>query len=101
MIDIHSHILPEVDDGARSWEMAVHMCHMAAQDGIEHMVATPHANDDYLYDREMYGEILQDLRGRIGGRPELSLGCDFHLSFDNVQMLRQKPENFTIDSTRY
>jgi protein-tyrosine phosphatase len=101
MIDIHSHILPEVDDGARSWEMAVHMCHMAVQDGIEHMVATPHANDDYLYDREMYLELVQQLRGRIGGRPELSLGCDFHLSFDNVQMLRQQPQNFTIDSTRY
>ena len=51
MVDIHSHILPEVDDGAQSWEMAEHMCQMAARDGIEHMVATPHANGEYHYDR--------------------------------------------------
>ena len=52
MIDIHCHILPEVDDGPKSWEAAETMCRMAAQDGIEHMVATPHANDRYFYDRE-------------------------------------------------
>ena len=51
MIDIHSHILPEVDDGPKSWETAEAMCRMAAQDGIEYMVATPHANERYFYDR--------------------------------------------------
>lgn len=40
-VDIHTHILPNVDDGARSWEMAIHMCNMAAHDGVAHMVATP------------------------------------------------------------
>jgi len=51
VIDIHSHILPEVDDGPKSWETAEAMCRMAAQDGIEYMVATPHANERYFYDR--------------------------------------------------
>ena len=44
MVDIHCHILPEVDDGARSWEMASEMCRMAVADGVDHIVATPHAN---------------------------------------------------------
>jgi protein-tyrosine phosphatase len=34
MIDIHSHPLPGVDDGARSIEIAVEMCQMSAQDGV-------------------------------------------------------------------
>ena len=34
MIDIHCHLLPEVDDGAKSWEIALEMCRMAAADGI-------------------------------------------------------------------
>ena len=48
MIDIHSHLLPEVDDGPKNWEIAVEMCRMAAADGITHMVATPHANDRFV-----------------------------------------------------
>jgi protein-tyrosine phosphatase len=60
MVDIHTHILPNVDDGARSWEMAIHMCKMAADDGIVHMVATPHANDEYLYERAHLEGILAE-----------------------------------------
>jgi protein-tyrosine phosphatase len=42
VIDIHSHILPEVDDGARTMEEALEMARIAAEDGIEQMVSTPH-----------------------------------------------------------
>jgi protein-tyrosine phosphatase len=101
MIDIHTHVLPEVDDGARSWEMAVHMCHMAAADGIEHIVATPHANDEYVYDREWLRGILQELQQRVGPAPQLYLGCDFHFSYENLQELGQSPHRFTIENTPY
>ncbi len=101
MIDIHSHILPEVDDGPKSWETAVAMCRMAAADGIEHMVATPHANDRYFYDREYLSSLLQNLQRRIGDRPKLSLGCDFHLSLENMQAALVTPEKYRIGSSRY
>lgn len=42
IIDLHSHILPGVDDGAMSMEDAVEMASMAAQSGIRKIVATPH-----------------------------------------------------------
>jgi protein-tyrosine phosphatase len=42
VIDIHSHIMPEIDDGARSMEEAVEMARIAAEDGITQMVSTPH-----------------------------------------------------------
>ncbi|MGE0407430.1 MAG: tyrosine-protein phosphatase [Candidatus Korobacteraceae bacterium] len=101
MVDIHSHILPEVDDGARSWEMAVHMCHMAAKDGIEHMVATPHANHEYAYDRVEFASLLDELGGQIEPKLSLSLGCDFHFSYENLESLIDHPENYTIGSTPY
>jgi protein-tyrosine phosphatase len=101
MVDIHSHILPEVDDGARSWEMAIQMCEMAAQDGIEHMVATPHANHEYPYDRLQFASLLEQLGTRIQPRIGLSLGCDFHFSIENLEELIQQPGNFTIGSTPY
>jgi len=42
MIDIHSHILPGLDDGARDRETALEMARMAVDDGITTMIATPH-----------------------------------------------------------
>jgi protein-tyrosine phosphatase len=101
VFDIHSHILPEVDDGPKSWEAAEAMCRMAAADGIEHMVATPHSNDRYFYDREYLSNLLQELQRRIGDRPKLILGCDFHLSFENMQSALQDPTRYRIGNGRY
>lgn len=42
MIDIHSHILPGLDDGASTMETALSMARIAAEDGITAMIATPH-----------------------------------------------------------
>jgi protein-tyrosine phosphatase len=101
VIDIHCHILPEVDDGPKSWEIAEGMCRMAAKDGIEHMVATPHANDRYYYDRAYLLSLLEQLQQRVGPTPQLSLGCDFHLSYENTQAAIQTPERWCIANTRY
>ena len=101
VIDIHSHILPEVDDGPKSWDVAVEMCGMAAADGITHMVAAPHANDRYAYDRAYLTEVLEQLRAKIGEAPQLSLGCDFHLSYENLERVLDKPHTYTIGQTNY
>ncbi len=42
-IDIHSHILPGVDDGSDSLEMSLEMLHMAAKDGVSQIILTPHS----------------------------------------------------------
>ena len=101
MVDIHSHILPQVDDGPKSWDVSVAICKLAAADGITHMVATPHANDRYAYDREFLNGEIVHLQGLVGNSLTLGLGCDFHLSYDNVQDALVHPERYVIDSTRY
>jgi len=45
MIDIHCHILPGVDDGAKTLEESLEMCRMAAADGVTTIVGTPHQHD--------------------------------------------------------
>ena len=47
MIDLHTHILPGLDDGAQSLEDSVAMAHAAVADGIRIVAATPHVRDDY------------------------------------------------------
>jgi protein-tyrosine phosphatase len=101
VFDIHSHILPEVDDGPKSWDVAIEMCRMAAADGITHMVATPHANDRYAYDRPYLQQLLAQLQEKIGSAPQLTLGCDFHLSYENMERVFDKPHDYTIGDTNY
>lgn len=106
MIDVHCHILAEVDDGPKSWDVSEEMCRMAAADGIEHIVATPHANDRFHYDREYLLNVLDYLRQRIATAadftpPRLSLGCDFHLSYENLQDALVRPERYVIEGGRY
>jgi protein-tyrosine phosphatase len=45
MIDLHSHVLPGLDDGAQDWAMALEMMVMAEEAGTEILVATPHTHD--------------------------------------------------------
>lgn len=47
MIDIHSHILPQIDDGAENMVIALEMIKNAVKDGIEEIVATPHFCAEY------------------------------------------------------
>ncbi|MEP6976772.1 MAG: CpsB/CapC family capsule biosynthesis tyrosine phosphatase [Thermoleophilia bacterium] len=47
MIDLHTHILPGLDDGARTLEESVAMARAAVADGIRIAAATPHVRDDY------------------------------------------------------
>ena len=101
VVDIHSHILPEVDDGPKSWDVSVRMCQAAVADGITHMVATPHANDRYHYDREYLQGLVNKLQQLVGDAPKLSLGCDFHLSYDNMQDVLTNPARYAIADTRY
>lgn len=101
MVDIHCHLLPCVDDGAKSWEIAEEMCRIAIQDGIQHIVCTPHANDEYAYDRKMHMATLLELQARAGMQLHLSLGCDFHFSFDNIQACIKDPDGFVIHGTDY
>jgi len=101
MVDIHCHILPEVDDGATSWDVAAEMCRMAVADGITHIVATPHANEQYSYQRDQHSARLQKLQLVAGEWPVLSLGCDFHFSYDNVQDALKNPELYAISGSPY
>ena len=101
MVDIHCHILPELDDGAKSFEEALDMAEMAIEDGITHVVGTPHANSAYRFDLNVVRERRDKLQARLGERLKLATGCDFHLSVDNLERIRSSPSNYAINQKRY
>lgn len=90
MIDIHHHCLPGVDDGPRDLEEAVALCRLAAEDGIETIVATPHVlrgrwqNDA----RAPLEQKLAELQDAAGPSPRLILGSEYFFAHDMNESLR-------------
>ena len=101
MVDIHCHILPNLDDGAPTMKIACEMAEMAIADGVTHVVATPHANSYFRFVPELVSALRGELQAKFDGRLALASGCDFHLSFDNLQEIRTRPERFTINQKNY
>jgi len=90
MIDIHHHCLPGVDDGPRTMAESVDLCRMAADEGIETIVATPHVMRGRWRNtsRAELAKILGDLRAAVGGRPRIVLGSEYFFGHDMDEMLR-------------
>jgi protein-tyrosine phosphatase len=92
MIDLHSHILPGVDDGAATLDDAFAMARMAVEDGIEVMACTPHFMPG-MYDNTSEDILrrVDDLNRRLvdaGIDLALVAGADAHIRPDFVSCLR-------------
>jgi protein-tyrosine phosphatase len=101
MVDIHCHILPGIDDGSDTWSTTTQMCRMALRDGITHIVATPHCDGHYEYDRPHFTDMLATLSEVSEGRLNFTIGCDFHMSPGNVDAAMNNPRQFAIGDTQY
>jgi protein-tyrosine phosphatase len=77
------------------------MCRIAAEDGIRHIVATPHANHKYRYDRDLFESLLVKLQDAHGNLLSFSLGCDFHFSYENIADALLHPRRYTIANSNY
>jgi protein-tyrosine phosphatase len=101
MVDLHSHILPGLDDGAKTLEDSLAMAEQAIGDGITHVVATPHASSDYPFEFRRVRSALKELSGKLDGRLTLASGCDLHLNHENIIALRKNPRPFCINQKDY
>jgi len=77
------------------------MAEMAVADGITHIAATPHANDVYSFDNDRNRELGRELATRFDGRLHLVTGCDFHLSYENIEAASVSPERFALNQKQY
>ena len=106
MIDLHTHILPGLDDGAPDLETSVLMAAVAAESGVTHLVATPHSNQRGAF--ENYASPALQVRFdclcaavREAGIPlELSLGMEIFGTGDVPKLLREG-RLLTINGGRY
>lgn len=104
MVDLHHHLLPGLDDGSPDLATSVRMARMAAEDGITHVVCTPHASHRYEFSPAAVETALGELREAIARHKialTLGTGCDFHLSYDNVRDAIADPAKYTINHHEY
>lgn len=101
MIDVHTHILWGLDDGAKTRADSLAMLKIAADSGTTGLVASPHADLQFKYDAALVDDRIADLNAATGGVPKLYRGCDFHLSLENIQDALRDPSKFTIHRGPY
>jgi protein-tyrosine phosphatase len=81
MIDLHLHVLPGIDDGAASFKEAEAMCRLAADDGVDVLITTPHQRTELWEnrDRARLDALREELQQRVGPRPLLLPGAEIRV----------------------
>jgi protein-tyrosine phosphatase len=101
MVDIHCHILAGLDDGADTLETSCAMAESAIAEGVTHIIATPHASPNHAFLPELVRERRDEIQERYAGKLKIATGCDFHLSFENLQDARAHPAKYSLNQKNY
>lgn len=106
-IDLHCHILPQVDDGADSYIEALELISQAVKSGTTILTATPHFNNNYQGYRDVNKKIIIDkykkLKNVISEKKipaTVFLGSEL-LADSNIPQLHFNNELITINGSRY
>jgi len=107
MIDFHSHILPNIDDGAKDVETSLKMLESAKADGIDTIVSTSHiyitdeeSIDKFLLRRKKaYNKLMDAISGSKDCYPKIILGSEIHIRSGIGEF--KKLEELKIDGTDY
>lgn len=106
MIDIHSHILPGLDDGAKDMETAIEMARIAVKDGIKKMITTPHlfrggiSCDDLDHvsrQRMAFQEALEENNIDL----EVFPGAEVHVSHNLIDEIKSQRDCLVLNHSAY
>ena len=80
MIDIHSHVLPEIDDGSRSMEETISILEKMSSLGFHHMVTTPHyiTGSSYKCNNDKKIALIKEVQEKLDKK-----GIDMNLFLGN------------------
>ena len=102
MIDIHSHLIPGVDDGSQSIEESLSLLKQAERDGITELITTPHfmKNGEFRIKVPELVQRLNELKQVYKGPIKLHLGNELYIHPDLPELL-EKGEVLTLAESDY
>ena len=90
MVDFHTHILFDVDDGSRDFSMSVRMIEDSIRDGVTMMAATPHYVEGvYFTEKDEYQEKFRQLKEKFEGRIELIPSMELMINTRLIDELKE------------
>lgn len=106
MIDLHSHILPGLDDGARNLQESLDIARIAEKDGIKKMVATPHLfRGEFIYQDlgiiQRKGDELSQALNENNIPVEIFTGAEVHISHNLIPQIKQNRQHLTLNKSSY
>ncbi|WP_279123851.1 tyrosine-protein phosphatase [Holdemania filiformis] len=102
MIDIHSHLIPGVDDGSQSLEESLSLLKQAEEDGITELITTPHfmKNGEFRTKAPELVQRFNELKQAYKGPIKLHLGNELYIHPDLPELL-EKDEILTLAESDY
>ncbi|MDE1549931.1 tyrosine-protein phosphatase [Jeotgalibaca caeni] len=105
MLDLHCHILPQIDDGARSWDDSFSLARLAVDEGITHILATPHhLNGKFENKKHDVIALTEELQQRLEAERiplEIFPAQEVRLSGDILAGIENDEILFVDDGNRY
>ena len=104
MIDIHCHIVPNIDDGAKNLDDALEMAKIAYSEGIRKIVNTSHYHPSFEYKKgkELFENIKEFNKTlKLNNIDiEVFIGNELYYSEDIIEIIEQK-EFYTLNNSKY
>lgn len=105
MIDLHSHILPNIDDGSKSLEESIEIIKQAVSNGVTDIIVTPHfiLGSSYNKEKKDNKKLLKELKEKANSENlnvNLYLGNEIFVDIEMVSLLINKKIS-SLNDTRY
>lgn len=100
IIDLHSHILPGLDDGSQTFGESLAMARLAVESGVRAIVATPHCTDDRCSEVWTAVKLLREILAEEQIPLRIYMGMEIFGTADTARLL-QEQKLFTINNSRY
>ena len=104
MIDIHCHIIPNIDDGSDSMEISLEMLKTAKENGIDVIIATPHfishsTLEEFVYDRDEKARQLNRISAENNCGVAVACGAEVYL--DSRIFTTENLDDMTLNGSDY
>lgn len=104
MIDIHCHILPEIDDGAKTIEESIMMARIASEEGIKKIISTSHYHPDskFIMGKELENKVenLNEILRENNIDLEVYIGNELYYTVDLMSRLDEL-DFYTLNNSKY